>query len=90
MLYEVITISGPVSVDENSSGSYAATADWNDGTTSTVTPTWSVDSVYAAISTAGVLTTAAVTSDRTVTISASYSSNGVTKTDTFTVRNNFV
>ena len=77
-----LTITGPSSVNESSSGTYTAMASWSDGSTSTVTPVWSENSTYATISTGGVLTTSAVTADQTVTVSASYTSGGVTKTAT--------
>ena len=65
---------------------YAATASFSDGTTQNVTAaaTWSENSSYATIA-AGVLTTAAVSSDQTVTISSSYTSGGVTRTATLSV-----
>jgi hypothetical protein len=77
-----LTISGPASVDENSSANYTATAAWSDGSTSTVAPLWSEDSPYATISADGILTTLSVTADQTVTISAGYTSGDATKTAT--------
>jgi subtilisin family serine protease len=80
-----LTISGPATVNENSTATYTATAGWSDGSTSTVTPNWAEDSAYTTISTTGVLTASSVTADQTVTITASYTSGGVTKTDTHSV-----
>jgi len=80
-----LTINGLSSVNESSSATYSATASWSNGSTSTVTPTWSENSAYASISTSGVLTTTAVTANQTVTITASYTSGVVTKTATKTV-----
>jgi len=80
-----LTINGLSSVNESSSATYSATASWSNGTTTTVTPTWSENSTYASISTSGILTTTAVTANQTVTITASYTSGGVTKTATKTV-----
>ena len=80
-----ITISGPTSVNENSTASYTATASWSDGSTRTVSPSWSEDSEYTTISSAGVLTTFSVPSSMTISVSASFTSEGVTKTDTHTV-----
>ena len=78
-----LSISGPSSVSEGSSGTYAATASWSDGSTMSVTPAWSVSpTTYASIGAGGVLTTLAVTSDQTATVSASYTAGGVTKTAT--------
>ncbi|HXV20363.1 MAG TPA: hypothetical protein VD811_05145 [Desulfuromonadales bacterium] len=77
-----LVISGPALLDENASAPFAATAIWSDGSTSAATPTWSENSAYATISTSGVLTTSAVTANQTVTVTASYTSGGVTKTAT--------
>ncbi len=76
-----LAITGPGSVAESSSATYAATAGFSDGTTQNVTAAvaWSENSGYAAI-TGGVLTTSAVTGDQSVTIGASYSTGGVTRT----------
>ena len=75
-----IAVSGPSSVNEGGTGTYTATATWSDGTTTSVTPTWSENSSYATISTGGVLTASAVTANQTVTVTASYTSGGVTRT----------
>jgi hypothetical protein len=75
-----MSISGPSSVNEGGSGTYTATASWSDGSTTPVSPTWSENSAYASISGAGVLTTLAVTSNQTATVSASYAAGGVTRT----------
>ena len=74
-------IAGPSSVNETGSVQYVATASWSDGSTATVVPAWSVSpATYASIGAGGVLTTLSVPSDQPVTVSASYSSGGVTKT----------
>ena len=76
-----LSISGPSSVSEGGSGTYTATAAWSDGSTTSVSPTWSVSpSTYASIGGGGVLTTLAVTSNQTATVGASYTAGGVTKT----------
>jgi len=69
-----ITISGPTTVNENSSASYTCTANYSDGSTQNVTSSasWSDNSSYAAISTSGVLLTQSVSSDKSCTITASY------------------
>ena len=78
-----IAVSGPSSVNESSTGTYTATGTWDNGTTSAISPTWSVSpTTYALISTGGVLTTLAVTSNQSATVTASYTSGGVTKTAT--------
>ena len=80
-----IAVSGPASVNEGGTGTYTATATWSDGSTTSVTPTWSENSSYATISAGGVLTASAVTSNQTVTVTASYTSGGVTRTATRSV-----
>ncbi|MBE9580321.1 MAG: tandem-95 repeat protein [Proteobacteria bacterium] len=78
-----LSISGSSSVAENSTSNYTATATFSDGSTQTVTASadWSEESSYAGISGSGVLSASEVTGDETVTITASYTSSGVTKTD---------
>jgi hypothetical protein len=80
-----LAISGPSSLYENTSSTFSATAIWSDGSTSSVTPTWSENSAYATISSGGVLTASEITADEAVTVSASYTSNGVNKTATKSV-----
>ena len=67
-----IAVSGPSSVNEGGTGTYTATGTWDNGTTAAITPTWSENSTYATISTGGVLTAAAVTSNQPVTVTATY------------------
>jgi len=81
-----LSVSGPSSVNESGSGTYSATAAWSDGSTTSVTPTWGVSpTTYASIGTGGVLTTLAVSSNQTATVTATYTSGGVTKTASFAV-----
>ncbi len=81
-----IAINGASSVNESATATYTATATWSDGTSTTVTPTWSVSPVtYANVSASGVLTTLAVTSNQSVTLTASYTSGTVTRTATKSV-----
>lgn len=81
-----LAISGPDSVNESSSASYTATATFSDGSKRTVTSSasWSDSSSYASIS-SGRLTTRAVTSNHSVTITARYSRNDVRRTAQKTV-----
>ncbi len=82
-----LAIGSPTSVPENSTATYTATASWSDGTTSDATSgsVWSVSpGTYAAIG-GGVLTTSSVPSDQSVTVSASYTAGGVTKTASLAV-----
>ncbi|HKI44986.1 MAG TPA: right-handed parallel beta-helix repeat-containing protein, partial [Balneolales bacterium] len=74
-----LKIDGPLSLKGGSSGTYTATANWSDGTTSPVTPLWNENSSYASITSGGVMTTLPVSADQTVTVSASYTSGGITK-----------
>ncbi len=68
-----ITISGPSSVDEETTAQYRCTANWSDGTSTLVTPSWTENSGYASISSSGLLSAGNVDSDQSVTIAASYS-----------------
>ena len=77
--FSSLAISGPSSMNENSSGQFTATAIFSDGTSQTVTPTWSVNSSATSVSSGGSLTTGDVSSDTTVTISASYTTGGITR-----------
>jgi len=78
-------IIGPASVNENSITSYTATANWSDGSTSTVEPLWSEDSAYASISVSGLLTAVEVSDNLVVTVSASFTSGDVTESATKSV-----
>jgi hypothetical protein len=80
-----LSINGPSSVSEYGTGTYTATASWSDNSTSTVTPVWSVNSQAASISTSGVLSCQTIVNDQAVTVSATYSSGGITKADTMDV-----
>ena len=82
-----ITINGPTQLNENANAQYTATANYSDGSTTTLSSgiTWSENSAATSISSSGVLTAANVTSDTTVTITASY--GGQTDTHTVTVQN---
>ena len=82
-----LAIDGVTTVNESSTSTYSATVTWDDGSTSTVTPTWSIAStIYAQInSSTGVLTTRAVSADQSVMVTAGYTAGGVTKTVTKSV-----
>ncbi|MFH2122202.1 MAG: hypothetical protein ABIJ50_01770 [Pseudomonadota bacterium] len=80
-----ITINGPTNVNESSTATYTATANWSDGSTTTVTPSWSENSTYTTISSDGVLTTSSVTANQIVTVSASYTYGGATKTGAYII-----
>ena len=78
-----VTVSGPSSVNEGGTGTYTATGTWDNGTTAAISPTWSENSTYATISAGGLLTASAVTSNQTVTVTASY--GGLTGTRSVTI-----
>jgi len=81
-----ISIGGASSVNEGTTSAYTATATWSDGSTTSVTPTWSLSSTsYASINSSGALTAGSVAANQTVTVSASYTSGGITKAATKTV-----
>ena len=78
-----LTINGASRVNESSTSSYTATASWSDGTTSSVAPTWSASSsTSASITSGGLLTSFPVVSDQALTLNASYTYRGITKTAT--------
>jgi len=77
-----VAVSGPSSVNEGGSGTYTASGTWDDGTTSAISPTWSENSAYATISAGGVLTASAVTSNQSVTVTATYAGRTGTRSVT--------
>ena len=77
-----LTVEGPSSVDEQSSAQYRALASYSDGSEGYVIAQWGEDSGYASISTAGLLDTDAVTSDKNVEIEAIFTVGGITRSDT--------
>ena len=81
-----LAIAGPADVNENAQASYQATASFSDGTSRDVTgeAAWSVDGAAAGIS-GGVLTAYEVSADQSVTVTASWSSGGVSSTATAAV-----
>jgi len=81
-----LSINGPSSMEANSTATYTATASWSDNSTSTVTPTWGVNSYVAEISSSGVLSChQSVVYDEPASITATYSAGGITKTATLNV-----
>lgn len=81
-----VTLSGPATVPEGSGASYTATALFSDGTSAAVTSTatWAEDSAFATVA-AGVLTTSVVSGNQALTLSASYTSGGVSRSGTLAV-----
>jgi len=80
-----LSINGPSSVNEYGTATYTATATWSDNSTTTVTPAWSVNLQMASISPGGVLSCQTINNDQAVTVSATYSAGGITKTGTMDV-----
>lgn len=80
-----LSIQGPSSMSEFSTAAYTARASWSGGSSSSVVPSWSVNSQMATISQGGVLSCLPIDSDMTVTITATYSSGGVTESATMDV-----
>jgi hypothetical protein len=78
-----ISIDGPSSMPEYGTATYTATASWSNNSTSAVAPAWSVTPQVAEISSSGVLSCrGGISSDQAVTITATYSSGGITRTAT--------
>jgi len=79
-----LAIGGPAQVTEGSSVNFLATATYTDGSTQPVTASWSVTpTTYGTIDSTGAFTTAGnIVGDPTVTVNASYTENGVTRTAT--------
>jgi hypothetical protein len=81
-----ITISGPTTLQSAGKTNLAVTARYSDNTTRTVTPTWtSSNPAAASVSAGGVLSAGSVTVDTPVTLTASYTDNGVTVNATLQV-----
>jgi hypothetical protein len=74
-----LSIAGPNTVNEGSAGQFTATAHFSDGAQQVITPSpWGTNfGAPGTISSAGVFTAGAVTSDTIVTINASFTSGGV-------------
>ncbi len=77
-----VSVSGPSSVNEGGAATYTATGTWDNGSTVSITPTWSENSSYATISSGGMLTASSVTSNQSVTVTASYGGRTGTKSVT--------
>lgn len=82
-----ITIQGAASVDENTSSNYTVLATYTDGSTSLVTPdTFTKDaSTFCTLSGQQLSVGNLTVSGETTTLSASFTENGITETDTLEV-----
>ena len=78
--FSYVAVSGPGAISENSSGQFIAEAIFSDGTSQTISPTWSENSSATTISSSGLLQAGEVSSDAIVSVSARYTVNGVTQT----------
>jgi hypothetical protein len=75
--------SGPASLFENSSATYIATAYWSDGTSTAITPAWSVSpATYATIDSTGKLTALTVPANQTISVKGTFTYGGITLTAT--------
>lgn len=75
-----LLVSGASSLKAGDSTAYSATAVYSDGTTKTVTPTWSASGSGASIASSGTLTAdATLSTDSPVTVTAIYVDGSVTK-----------
>ena len=82
-----ITIAGDEIIPSGTAATYSCTATWSDGQTSVVTATWRLSSTtYASVDTTGkVANQNTTTTDKTVTLTASYKFGGETKEATKTI-----
>ncbi len=79
-----IEITGPTTVNENSAADYNAVAYYSGGVSAAVQPqSWSVNVTQATIDTTGRLTATSVAADTPAVVSAQYTVNGVTVSDTY-------
>ncbi|MBQ9430190.1 MAG: SUMF1/EgtB/PvdO family nonheme iron enzyme [Kiritimatiellae bacterium] len=81
-----IAISGASSVSSGGNAAYTCTATMSDGSTKSVSPSWSITSgsSYASINSSGKLTANSVSSLQSVTIKAEYGGKSITKSVTIT------
>jgi hypothetical protein len=82
VLSSLAITSGPTSMNEGTSATFVASATWNDGSVTVVTPTWTVaPTTYASISAGGILTAfGGIIADHIVTVTATFVSGTVTQT----------
>jgi hypothetical protein len=79
VVLENVSISGPDSVDENSSAQFVCTAHYSDGSSVEVVPVWSENSAYASISSAGLLSVGNIESDQVATVTAAFEGKTASK-----------
>ena len=76
-----VSVSGLDTLTAGDSAAYSCMATYSDGTVETVTPSWSLPggTSYASINSSGVLTANGLTEQRSVSVKAEYTYEGVTK-----------
>ncbi len=79
VVVESLVIAGPGSMEENTTAQYVCTAHYSDGTSGEVVPAWSDNSAQASINGSGLLTASNVSTDASVTITASFAGKIATK-----------
>jgi List-Bact-rpt repeat protein/glucodextranase-like protein len=77
-VFNSLEIAGPSSINENSSGTFSATAIFDDGSTQTVVPNWNENGSATSISIFGLLSAGEVAANTVVTVGASISIGGIT------------
>jgi hypothetical protein len=77
-----LSIGGPSAMDENSTAQFSANAFYDDYSVQSATPTWSLDSAAATISTDGQVTARDVSADTLVHVTGTYTVGGQTRTAT--------
>ena len=81
-----LIVVGASSLPEGQTSTLTAKANYTDGSSKSVTPIWSSsNSAVASVSASGVVTAFQVTADSSVTITATYSEAGVSKTALFPI-----
>jgi len=82
-----LLVGGQSTANENTTVNFTATASWVDQSSTDVTAsaTWSEDSAYCNFASSGVMNVSDVLADESVTVTAQYSYNGVSRSDTLTV-----
>jgi hypothetical protein len=74
-----LSLSGPNSINANSTAQYTATAWFSDGSSEAANPFWNVNSAAANISLYGLLSAGGVVSNTPISVSASYTVNAVNR-----------
>ena len=78
--FSYVAVSGPTAINESSSGQFTATAIFSDGTSQSASATWSVSGTGASIGlSSGLLSAGEVSADTVVTVSATATVGGVTR-----------